>query len=671
MILDSTNSRFSNPQPKGTFWFDPFDPLEAKQSVDTEVAANAIKREIKNILNSYVGWFDPFCELIQNALDSVEERKKNENADYHPELWITINIHDNSLTVTENGIGLNDNQFRQFLAPNFSFKSGKTRGHKGVGATYIAYGFNHIRVYTKTPEFKANGKMIDARNWLGNENPSGNPKVKYDDAEPKDPVFSEIDRGVSIYIKFDSSTHPKDLKWIKADKAKEWFEILSVKTGLGAVARNEGIKVNVIVIDKNGNEDVSTKRGIGYNYIRNHVRKACSIREIQEASDLLYKKRGKDFKLPPKYFNLDVIHESWITEELKNIISLDEDELAICEKYNPRVDVDYAYSAKVWNKYNESLRVRSGYAVLSPGIQIAADNMPQGEVIQIPLSRNIGRQNQIHFLISFENCSADLGRKGFHREITDFSKEVSRKICDGILNRFKYTLRPVTGIAPDLLREQKISEWKRVMDEHEKNNPLVLINENFFLPSRKISMTSLPTREQDVIALFNQMVAGGVIRGIKIMSTNERFTYDGLYRIVFDKPNEQHLYDEIKNPLGVLEEVAQEFDEFRSDPKILEYKYSLDGLIENFFDGSKNASDIELAVVWKSGNDYEVSYSITSLLIDDNLHLRQFHGVTHTLSDTVTGQQVMSLIVLSDLISFLSDPETTKQEQIKKYDVYY
>ena len=75
--------------------------------------------------------------------------------------------------------------------------------------------------------------------------------------------------------------------------------------------------------------------------------------------------------------------------------------------------------------------------------------------------------------------------------------------------------------------------------------PLILENENF-LPQRKISITSVPTREQDVIALFNQMIAGGVIRGLRIMSTNERTSYDGLYRIIIEEPIDHHLYDENK-----------------------------------------------------------------------------------------------------------------------------
>ena len=84
------------------------------------------------------------------------------------------------------------------------------------------------------------------------------------------------------------------------------------------------------------------------------------------------------------------------------------------------------------------------------------------------------------------------------------------------------------------MRELEISEWKKEMLEHEKAQPLVLRSKHFFIPTERVSILSKPTREQDVIALFHQLIAGGVIRGITAMSTNERFTYDGLFKIGFD-----------------------------------------------------------------------------------------------------------------------------------------
>jgi hypothetical protein len=54
-----------------------WDPLEEKPT--TELVGAAIKRQIKNILKSYTGYYDLFSELIQNSLDALDERKKISN----------------------------------------------------------------------------------------------------------------------------------------------------------------------------------------------------------------------------------------------------------------------------------------------------------------------------------------------------------------------------------------------------------------------------------------------------------------------------------------------------------------------------------------------------------------------------------------------------------------
>ncbi|MFC3341374.1 ATP-binding protein [Paenibacillus abyssi] len=651
--------------------FESFDPLQAKQVVSSDVATRSLKREISNILSSYVGWYDPFAELIQNSLDSVEERSQLEKGEYTPSIWVTINIQENYLIVTDNGVGLDETKFKSFLAPDFSFKSGKTRGHKGVGATYLAYGFNFMQICSKTEDFMAVGKMVDARKWLADENPSGNPQVKYDENGAIDPVFQDIDKGVSIYLKFDKYTHPKELGWIKADTADSWMKILSVKTGLGAFFNNQNINVVLSVINKNGKVETVNQKGIEYLWPQKIVRKAASFKQIELKRKELFDKGKDPYKLPSTLKDLDVFYEMWTTNELIDLLVIsDEDELDVCNKFSPTVYFGYAYSLKVWNSFNESLNIRGNSKILYGGIQIAANNMPQGELIQIPLNRNIGRQNQVHMVIHFDNCSADLGRKGFQNEIVEFAKEISKRLIDGPLQKVKYCLKTNTGISPDLMREKEVEDWKEEMSVYEKEHPLQLISDHFFLPLRKISITSIPTREQDVIALFNQMVAGGVIRGVRIMSTNERLTYDGLYKIVIEEPAENHKYDEYINPLGVLKENVESISTlpFVSKPKILEYKFSLDGLIENIQDGSKNSNDIGLVIVWETGESYIGNYKITSLLDENNLSLRQYHGLTHIMTNLTTGQREMDLIVLSELIDFLNNPGETQQMQIEKYE---
>jgi nitrogen fixation/metabolism regulation signal transduction histidine kinase len=126
---------------------DAWDPLV--QTDDPGVLVAAQKREITNILKSYTGYYDLFAELLQNALDAVERRTHDEGTGYAPRIWITIDLKNDLVSVTDNGCGTNLAQFKQFLKPNLSFKAGITRGSKGVGATYLGYGFNHLEIATR------------------------------------------------------------------------------------------------------------------------------------------------------------------------------------------------------------------------------------------------------------------------------------------------------------------------------------------------------------------------------------------------------------------------------------------------------------------------------------------------------------------------------------------
>lgn len=652
--------------------FSPFDPLEFKNAKATDAAFGALRREISNILSSYVGWYDPFCELIQNALDAVEARANAEAAagtgkDYKPQINIRVDLDENSLTVSDNGIGLDKEKFEQFLAPNFSFKSGNTRGHKGVGATYVAYGFNYMRVTTKIPGFEASGRILNARDWLKGEVVGANPKVEPDSSKVVDDVFATFDRGVSITVRFDSSTHPRQLSWLQATTASTWQKILYVKTGLGSVKPDSSVHIGFTVISK-GNTTTLEQVGTEYPWLHVTAAKKASYHEVLKAQDALYTKYGPGRKLPDKYSNLDFIYEHWDAAQLKALLStlLDEEELEVIQKYTPTVSVEFGYTAKLWTQFNDSLGLRS--RVLNSGIQLAANNMPQGETILVPLVRNIGRQHQVHFLIHFDNYTPDLGRKGFHRELTDFSKSVARHIVETHLSKMRYLLKANTGTSPDLVRELAIDDWKKAMLAHEVQQPLKLQSKHFFLPVERVSITSVPTREQDVIALFHQLIAGGVIRGLNMMSTNERFTYDGLFKIAFDLEPDLYIYSEDTNPLGVPEVTAKALSGKVTSPRILEYKFSLDGLVEDLDSQDKNIKDIDLCVAWSTGDLYMEKFGIVSLLLPENADQRQYHGITHVLVDLESGAKYCDLIILSELIEFLNNAEEAAEAQRIKYE---
>lgn len=212
-----------------------WDPLAVAEETDANVLASAKKREIKNILKSYVSNYDPFSELIQNAMDAVEKRALDDEV-YIPKINIIINLQENSIEIVDNGCGFEELEFRSFLAPSISFKSGgKTRGNKGVGVTYIAYGFNDLTIRTKNKKFSFEGELKRGREWI-EDNQGIVSRPLMNTIVSKSNYFDNIDYGSSFKIIFSGShVRPSNLSWYGAKNTEQWLYLLLLKTPLGAI----------------------------------------------------------------------------------------------------------------------------------------------------------------------------------------------------------------------------------------------------------------------------------------------------------------------------------------------------------------------------------------------------------------------------------------------------
>lgn len=290
--------------------------------------------------------------------------------------------------------------------------------------------------------------------------------------------------------------------------------------------------------------------------------------------------------------------------------------------------------------------------------------MPQGGLITIPLTSTIGYQKTSLVIVEFKDSKPDYGRKGFQPEIEQLAKELSVSVVN-YLKRWSTHLKKETGSPIDLAMARGLYDWISMQENHQKEHPLKLRNENFFIPMREIPILSQPQQEQDVIVLFNQLIAGGVIRGIKIMATNAITQYDGLCRVSIHKPIENHQFDEKTNPLGIKDPLAKEAE---SEPWVLEYKFTLDTLLNEFDKEEKHEKDIKLVVCWSVGDKWREIYSIVPLLHFDNVGSRPFHGATHLVKGAVSGNHVFYLIVLSDLIEYLNDPVHSQKLQNEAYN---
>ncbi len=134
--------------------FDPLDLVLPNEGLSkTALRDTATKAAVMNILTSYAGHYDALSEAIQNALDAIELRYRKNSLGYTPHIWVELCLDQPQqlIRIVDNGVGMEREEFLGCFAPNISYKRGQSlRGNKGVGATYLAYGFNNVRLFSKT-----------------------------------------------------------------------------------------------------------------------------------------------------------------------------------------------------------------------------------------------------------------------------------------------------------------------------------------------------------------------------------------------------------------------------------------------------------------------------------------------------------------------------------------
>jgi hypothetical protein len=647
--------------------FDAWDPLHDTGGADPGILISAQKREISNILKSYTGYYDIFAELIQNALDAVEKRLETDTS-VEGHVWIKIDLRNQSVQVTDNGCGMDLQQFRQFLRPNFSFKAGQgTRGSKGVGATYLGYGFNSLHISTRSDGKTYSGRIENGRNWVDDTTGTVQRPMIFQ-TPVSDGPFVNVDTGTAVTVRLTGNNiRPRDLSWNQATTATQWAALLRILTPAGGIyiagAKKPVVQIDIIVVDRNGDATENTIDGPTYYYPHLKIPKSGNLDEFIRDQKKRLSGGGDPARIPAKFKGLNGLWREWGTEELLGDrvsdcpiqVRLDGDEKSLARAAGVRIYVYLAFSTDLWDSINDSqLRLRRGGRVLHGGLQLATRHMPQGITLTIPMTNNIGFQNLAHVIIHFDNAEPDLGRKGFQPEYVQIAEKLAVTAVTAFRRRYDLLRKP--GVAKIFSDELKVEQWIRQQEQHEHDQPLVITGAGLFLPTEELPIRSEPLVEQDVVALFNQMLSSGLIRGIQLIASSQYNQYDGLFRVRMDPPFGKFIRGD-ENPLGVDEESFTAQESHITKVKVLEYKYNLDGLIEELEGEVKSINDIGLVIAWEMGEKWQEMFDATCLFDEDNSHHRQIHGTTHSFTHSVSGIHAFEAIILRDLVYFLADPE--------------
>jgi hypothetical protein len=653
---------------------DGFDPLAADSEQDgdalTEVLEQASKRLVHNILKSYTGYFDIFSEVLQNALDAVQQQSRISDASYAPQIWVSVDIPAGKIRVVDNGIGMSEQQFRYCLRPNVSFKKQTDlRGHKGVGATFLAYGFSFMRLQSKQNGLKLAAILRQGRQWA--EDTSGTvPRPKFEVTEFDAPELSGNTNGtaVEILVGQASGERPKNLGWIGATTAQQWYDVLRVKTPLGGVYLSGSpvkVKIHLVVVSPDKNE---TKLEIDRaEYYYPHEIPNLKTQSISDITTALNKISGdtlvKFNKLGAEFKRLDCLWDVWdksslLAENSYFASALNDEDRLLIEKHSVIVYGAFLRSAKIWTELNdEILLLRKNQRIIHGGLQLASDFMTQGDLSIIPLTSAIGYQANAHVIVHFTDGNPDMGRKVFQPELKDLADRLSVRAVT-TFKKFMQHLKPDTG-AQTLTPDKELHDWKKAQEEYRNRAPM-----SFSKAGLTLALVSKPQQEQDVIALFHELIGADVLKGFKIFATSQSDRYDSLIFMDYEK-DQDVLFDSVSQRLGVTRDYSLPYS---TEPKVMEYKYSFDSLVSDFDKEEKFAKQIDFVVCWKAGTHFREKFFFQPLLIGEEGSSRQIFGATHqAFTQGAHNQPAFEVLILEDLLNWLQDPTEEEARQKRAY----
>lgn len=641
-------------QSKCRFPVDPLDGVEVANRQDYR------RRMIAGILESYNSNYDFLAEAIQNGVDALEDAFFA-GLDGPFRLLVTINLSENWASILDTGIGMHPEQALQAFAPMVSFKAEEEvrkkrgakhayRGYKGVGLTFLAYGTDDIRLHSRQQGGElVKGRMKYGRAWT--EGSSNDPAMVVEDTDPS--PLDNLLRGTYVKLNFSSLTRPRSLGHLSATP-EVWRVILRTRTAAGQILLGRQsvapIQLGLHVVDGAGQrhefEDLQA------DFLFPHVIRRTPPYRFLDLVEY-WRTHKEEPQIPRSMQRQDGLHLMWDSQKIGEALTREQGQRYETElsAHSPYLYAFVPYQGSVWSEMNRSLTGQANRTHVAPGLVIAVNRQRLADVFDIEATRYVTFSRNVLVVVHFDEARPDQGRKTLQDELLGLAKAAADRAVQYLAKQRDF-LR-ASGEAPTPQQrqiERDHEDWKFNVRNHARDCPIEIPG---------ISLASEPLTEQDVVGLFHQLCAIGVIPGIRIYATSQSHTYDCLveFKCSADVPGLRYRPSH-GAVLGLSPFVLGE-DQARYETSMVtvEFKNNLDGLVSNVDDpdSPKCFSHIQICVCWSTVqaefDGYELQ-RVTEKTLDD----RKFPGVTHVLRRDGDAHAIQ-VIMLKDVVELLKSGE--------------
>ena len=587
-------------------------------------------------------------EVLQNAIDAIVQA----DATSH-EITINLDLDKKSVKVTDTGIGFPNDPKLLFLGGGTK-RNGNPRlfGFVGVGIKVVLFSSKKFSIRANSNEGHFCYEVSDAYQFEKDPRPELKvPKQLF----PNDP--SPLNKGTEVYYQF-----PKE---VAHDPVKQFMQNMHAQclpqgndSGFGKTLKS-AVDRGVFENRFSGLLEVFLRRHTYAGDVLNYLGKKEELTDTQikidvicsdpstafgdEIGDLFDGKAKCTFKINPKYlFVLDT--RNWVSEQNRPgsyDLSLGrggENLTKTWKGFNFRSYFDAEdYEKLLTNKHGE----------LPKGVQESIEEYREKlfpringillTIGQIPLFEEFlpnGSQRVISVNGVVTTHAIDLTRGQNQAYVRCFDLVVD---VDAQLNYGKsqltdtHLVRRIRRFVNDAYAttiQNAASKWVgRVtppVDDEETD---------FFLRRERLRINELaikrvPRDENDVIALFFELIGRGYIQGYQSFGLSQKDQYDG--RFLIRRSGD-------KNPPKEPQDDRQ--------LSAIEFKITASQLIQDFERENKDPTELKLLIAWEEGSSNSDQFGFADIEHSAYFPERVYNGVTRYIQNTKSGAQIQVLLL--------------------------
>jgi len=558
-----------------------------------------LRKEIRNICDSYSHPWDVPAELCQNSVDAI--RRYNRVHGARPgghTIDVTVDCSTRCIEIRDTGLGLDAAKIEELLAPHGTDKDDDpdSIGEKGVGLTFTIYMSNQYEIESRSVTSYLIGHMSGAAAWKQGAT-AENPLFDYEfEEEPSTPA--ECFTKVCVKDVESPQAEEGDFFDQTLDVVRYW---LRTRTALGDISAvfDRGFQplasMRLKYVDKTGRcveENLEPRYQLPEDFLES--------RDILRV-DTTFLEKLSGFDTPTQKRNF---------LRGKCLVKTGE----VVRAGRPIYYYCFAASRRtLWDEISETQKLvvpqnGCGVALVEGVITTATRGMPTSIDITPPATGWAGYWPNFFILLQDDTLKFDLGRKSLPGRTTGMLREIAGELFNEMYKYLKYT-----GEAGTHINEPPVEPWERerTFKELEKLPDL---------PSGVSNFLKQPTdQEAGVVALFHDLVGRGTLSGYYAYALGYKLRYDewGRYRIHKSKvPSRFHPHADAN---GMIDGQI-----------VIEFKFAAEDVLKDMEESIKYLPSISLLVCWDLD---EAKFAAEGIRVDPlRSDERLFDGANFVLS---------------------------------------